>query len=712
MSIVDQMNADSASEPAPAPVSIADQMAQDSKGADAITMLTPKPKDAPGAWMSALAGAGHSTGEEAMAVQQWVGKGLQQFDATKDVGDWLYKDAISGVAKLNDEFAPYRAANPKSAIAGEIGGAVANPANYVIPGGSAGGALGLVQSAAQGAALSTAMTPVSNPDASFIEEKAKQGAAGAVGGVAGRAVANLLGGVANKFIDWGRSFLGATGDATKAADAVLKRAMDEQRIDPTKMPGDVYEGLRQQVAAAVKTGNPLDPSAIDRVARAKSLPVPVTLTQGMASRNQFDYALEQNLSKIENVGEPISASIRQVNSDLVANVDAMGARGAPNVVDAGVNVKKSLQATDNLLQGAVSDAYGAFKASTGKDLDVPLQGLAQDYARIKDQYADAIPAAVRNKFESLGLMNGTQTRTISVDDAEGLIKNYINANYDASNPVQSRALDALRKSVQNSIGTGTSADLAGSEAAQLAKNARQMASARFDLQDTIPMLRSAVTDEQPDKIVSKYILGGNQDQIAKTMGFLDKTDPAAAQQLRGSVMSWIRSQATNKAAEGNGNEIFSEAKMRGIVNDPNMAARLRAALGDQQFGNLQNLQKVAEDAFTVPKQSGVNFSNTAAAAANMVQGAGKGSFTKGLDLLAGSGIPLVSPTAASASNQARSQAQAKLAQEAANPSLTRNQDLSKFLGNLGIDARRAAVVGGSTNMPEILRLRNLQPKQE
>jgi hypothetical protein len=47
----------------------------------------------------------------------------------------------------------------------------------------------------------------------------------------------------------------------------------------------------------------------------------------------------------------------------------------------------------------VSIAYDAFRNATGRELNVPLQGLAQDYARLVDDFGDAIPSAVRNKFE-------------------------------------------------------------------------------------------------------------------------------------------------------------------------------------------------------------------------------------------------------------------------------------------------------------------------
>lgn len=99
----------------------------------------------------------------------------------------------------------------------------------------------------------------------------------------------------------------------------------------------------------------------------------------------MQYAKEMNLRGVQGVGEPIQAVMGQQNKALIDNLDAMGATGAPNVLDAGQTAINTLRNVDAQAQQGVSAAYNAFKASTGKSMDVPLQGVAQDYARIADE---------------------------------------------------------------------------------------------------------------------------------------------------------------------------------------------------------------------------------------------------------------------------------------------------------------------------------------
>lgn len=640
--------------------------------------VTAKPAAAtgekPGKIMSLLAGAGEATGRGAMAVQQLLGKGvsavgdLVDSDTAKGAGAWLEKDAVAGAKKLEAENAPYREANPASNIGGQVAGFIASPINKVIPGGGASATVVAAgaKGAAQGAALNALTSPVT--EGNFLWEKLKQGGLGAVGGLGG----GTLGYGAGKLFDKAvASFqrLGSkvtAGNTGEAADGIVQKTLGELGLPADAVKADrpaLFEGLRSQVKEALDAGKKIDSKEMGRLAQAQTLPVPVPMLKGQLSRDPMQYAKEQNLRGINGVGEPIQATLKAQNTALVANLDAIGAKDAPDVVSAGKTVIDALKGADKTVSGEVSAAYKAFKATTGKDLDVPLKGLAQDYAATEKEFGEAIPSAIRRKFEDLGLSSGTTKKVFSIEDAEGLIKS-INRNYDPANRVQARALDDLRKSVQKAISEGAGEGSVG-EAATLAKAARTAASKRFGLIEETPGLKAALHGEQPDKFIQRFVLQGNTAEIKSMVDTLGKHNPQALAELQNAVVGHIKGRVTGMNEQG----AFSQDKLKQFVSDPNMAARLKVVLGPEKLGLLKQLNAVAENALYAPVSSAVNRSNTASAAANIVKSEVEGgSLNKIADLISHY-APVLSTPAQSlkASNQAARAG--KLIDSAVNPSL-------------------------------------------
>lgn len=119
-----------------------DQIVAHLSAAPAVAKDAPKDEQ-PGKISSIGAGLGKGFGEVVLGAQGLVGKGLQKLGETvtpdaqtlsglvtgkkdrgliQSAGDWLANDAERGRAKLTAELAPYKAANPLTTGAGEIGG--------------------------------------------------------------------------------------------------------------------------------------------------------------------------------------------------------------------------------------------------------------------------------------------------------------------------------------------------------------------------------------------------------------------------------------------------------------------------------------------------------------------------------------------------------------------------------------------------------------
>ncbi|ABO54195.1 transglycosylase SLT domain-containing protein [Burkholderia vietnamiensis] len=139
------------------------------------------PGNQPGAVMSFLAGLGHGVQETALGAQQLLGHGAQAV-GLNNVGNWLVNDANQGLARGNAEYAPYQAAHPIAAGAGNIGGSIAAtaPLGVLAPTARTLGGMAAVGAGLGGA--TAALSPVDPNSQNFAADKAKQIGIGALTG--------------------------------------------------------------------------------------------------------------------------------------------------------------------------------------------------------------------------------------------------------------------------------------------------------------------------------------------------------------------------------------------------------------------------------------------------------------------------------------------------------------------------------------------------
>lgn len=547
------------------------------------------------------------------AVQQLIGKYFPGLD--ESTRQSIMANAQKNIETTNKAIAPFQVESPTASIAGEITGYVANPVNKLVPtfGAAPTTLTGAVTKAAgQGAVANVLTQPVTDESKSFTTQKIEQALTGGVFGGAFGGGLHLLTTGLGKATDAVRKRFGNNVPASEMDNAAAQ-VLREAGIDSTKVAPEYFRSLQDQAKAALQTG---DIKSFQQFARnyteANELGVP--MLRGQLTRDPMQYAVEQNLRGVQGVGEPIQQVLQAQNKALLQRLDDFGASKGQSITTSGFTVRNALRQADAADAQKVRDAYAAYRASSGKNIDVPLQGMAQDYARVLHDYGNVIPSGVRNNFEELGLLSGKQLKVTTIDDAERLIK-VINKNYDKSNPAQKNALDELRTSVNKAI-NDAGANLPG-EAGQLAREARKTAETRFKTIEGIPALRDVIRGKEPDKFVQNHILQGNVDQISRMSKYLRDNNPEALAQIQNDVISHIKNRVTNNVSDQNAR--FSQPQLKEFLSGP-MGDRLKRFLTPEQFGNLSKLNRVAENAFVEPVSSAPNRSNTASAAANFVKG--------------------------------------------------------------------------------------------
>lgn len=567
-------------------------------------------------------------------------------DKVDAAGNWLAdqglpvarSNGVAGVDRIvrdaNQQYEADRAAAGRDGFDGaRLVGNIASPVNLAMP--SAVGARTVGQLATRGAvagAASAALQPVVGDTGDFWTEKAKQTAAGALtGGVltpviakgAERAALALKGAASNRApstVVIGNQVAGLTREDL---DAAVSRVVDSQGLRMQDVPKVVLDSVRKQIGEAVAGGKKLSPEMALRKAQAEALGLTgdAAMTAGQLSREPIRFAQERNLSGIvinspQGQGNPLATRFARQNKALASLFDDAGA--ATDRVTAGETLLGTLADANKRADASVGDAYRAFREATGRDLEVPLQGLAQDYAEAKRRFGEAIPGAVRQQFETLGLMTGKQRQVMTIEGAEDLIKT-INANTDPANKPAFRALGDLRRAIERSIteAADTASTGEAAQAAQLAKEARSTAAGVFQSRRDIPALKAALDDVAPDRFVQRYLIGAPTREADGMVQVL-RQDPAAMQQARAQVLRYLQ-----KAAFGEnlaGDKVFAADRY----------AKALDALGPQKLGvffnpdeavRLNLAGKVAALINSEPAgaQHAINRSGTGASVFNLLQ---------------------------------------------------------------------------------------------
>lgn len=519
------------------------------------------------------------------------------------------KQMDAGIKSSNTEYEAARTAVGQDGIDGiRLLGNVVSPVNMtlgkVAPVGKVGeGVKVLAAKGAAAGAMGAATQPVMGDD--FLGEKAGQVLTGAVtGGVLTPVLTKASESVARLVRDRVRN-----GAITQTPDQIayeIKASLARDDIDVGQIPKAVMDKLTGEVQQALKQGKKLDAPALLRKMDFDRAGIKPTL--GQLTRDPSQFTQERNMRGIQGVGEPLANRFNE-QATAITGKFRQATGGAPDNFTAGQSLIEGLKAKDEQMVSGVRAAYKAFKDSTGKDLDVPLTGLAQDYAKTLRDFGQTIPGAVRGQFEELGLLTGKQLKTLSIDDAEGLIK-VINKNYNPMDKAQSAALDELRGAVQRSI--TDVADSGGGEAAKLAQAARAAAAKRFGTIDSTPALKAAINSAEPDDFVKKFVVNG---KVREINALAQLVGPEGQNTMRQQMMRHLQNKAfgANAAGDGAGSQASLNAELNSIGRN-----KLAALLGAEATDDLFSLGRVMAYIQQQPAGSAVNNSNTGAAVASLL----------------------------------------------------------------------------------------------
>jgi hypothetical protein len=496
------------------------------------------------------------------------------------------------------------------------------PAARLVAGAGGVGSLAARGAAAGGAAAT--LQPVTSPNADFGSEKATQVAAGAAtGAVLTPVIAKAVTGLAQKVSEVVARFRPKSpAEANTAAVTLVDEWIAEQTrtgatqgFDLSQIPQPILQRVQQQVADALKVGKTIDPGALLRAADFESVGIKPTL--GQLTRDATQYARELNLRGVNGAGEPLTQRFAEQTAGLGRNLRTLGGGPAQEAYPAGNAMITALRNADAPVEANVTSLYTAARNAVGAGQNLNPTGLAQRYGQVLENFGpENIPGAVRSRLEAFGLTGGQQTKALTVEEAERLLKT-INAVYDPANKVQARALNELRAGVQGAIDDlAEQGNTIGTEAAKAFGAARAAARARFQTLEKTPALKAALDGTDPDTFVRKFVLGGKADEL-NAMAKVLAENPDALATARNQVIGYLESKAFGANAAGD--KGFAQEAFNRAIKDLG-TNRLAAFFAPDEIAQLQAVGRVGAYMNSRPAGAAVNEPNTASAVMNLLSG--------------------------------------------------------------------------------------------
>lgn len=360
------------------------------------------------------------------------------------------------------------------------------------------------------------------------------------------------------------------------------------------------------VAAAQKTGGAINPEALARHVEADTLPEPVRLTEGQALQDPTRISNEQNL---RGKHQELSDHFAEQNGALVKNLQAIRDEVGPdvfttNAAEHGDTLIKAYQDKDAVTTADISAKYKALADANGGDLPVDGKTFVENaQTGLKKQMkAPFLPSGLQATLSDLGsgpmtFENFENLRTTLAAEGRKAARSG-DGNAEA-------AINIVRDQLEKMPVEGKTADVKA-----LADAARGAAKVRFDALRADPAYKAAVDGAVgSDRFVSKYVTGGERDNVALMKQNLSE-DPTALQTMGVAAVDSLR-KAAGIDPEGNGNFTQAGYNKQRLALDP----KLRHLISPEHAETVEKLGNVARYTQAQPRGAFVNNSNTFVSAA-------------------------------------------------------------------------------------------------
>jgi hypothetical protein len=427
---------------------------------------------------------------------------------------------------------------------------------------------------------------------------------------------------------------GLAGPAAGQARNVVANARSPAFLMPTPEPQMVGMGAATTAVPAM------------RVERAASLPVPINLTKGQATRTFDQVQFEREAAKNPTIGAPLRDRFATQNEQILQNFDAWtdqtGAQ-APSLRATGEVVTQAIVDKANRANNAINLAYEKARESGAMAQKVNVESLYEYLEKNKPQSINAgVIGSTRGQLNQLIGLQRRDTfgqpiaREISINDLEE-IRKQVSAASTKDGPNSH-----FGKEIRTMIDQLTEGK--GGDDYKYARRLRTQYGNEFENIGIIDRLMSTKPGTRDrsvayEDVFSKSILGGSLDDVRAVRKTLQTAGPQGQQawkELQGQTVKYLKEEVTKSAQlDQRGNSVVSAHRLNALVTELDKDGKLDFIFGKQGSQQIRDINDIAKDVLTAPPGS-INTSNTASILIGLLDTAISG--TTGLPLPVGTAI--------------------------------------------------------------------------
>jgi hypothetical protein len=548
------------------------------------------------------------------------GLGLPQASSLTDAATSL-SDAVGLPSPQNaDERTVGDATRTLASAGGMAGGAAKLAARY-----APGMAQNVLQTLAARPGMQMAGAATAGASGGSVREAGgspgEQFAASLAGGLAGGAAAAKTADLASAGTNAIRNMLTPKTAQIQQADQAISLILERQGADWSQVPERIKQGMREEVAAAMTAGQPLNADAVRRLLIMRR--AGVTPTVGQLTQDPGQITREQNLAKTgANSTDPtlqrLPALQNQNTATLLRGLDDAGAANAPSMADTGSRAINSLDS--NLArEGASRNAlYQAARDSEGRSVVLDGAAAAQvAMRRLQESLAGKLPPEIDKILNDLTAGN----TPLTVDYQQQLVRALGDRiRGSGADGTLRHGLGIVRSALDNAdviptnpgnlpvpYGTATApGQQAGEDAIAAFRAARNAHRELMQRIEANPALRAVSDGVEPDQFVQRYVIGKGT-TVADVQALRDELSPEATQSMRQTLVRYLRDKATGGDADivKFGGKTYRDA-FRDIQD------KLPTFFNHEEIQQLRDIGDAAKYMQSQPAGAAVNNSNSGA----------------------------------------------------------------------------------------------------
>ena len=414
--------------------------------------------------------------------------------------------------------------------------------------------------------------------------------------------------------------------ASTEVPAVLRRQLEARQAaaaaaQPTAPAVAPATAAVEPAVGRVSAGAAAVPQEDLRIARARSLPVPIDLSQDQATRAPADVRFARETAKDPILGQALQEKYASDNAKIQQNLDVLSEQTGAQMIglppaELGQQLLKVFEPYKETRKSQIKPAYDAARAAGEMSEPINIKALNDFVTKNASAEKNApVLSSIRAEIKRLA-GKGTE---IPLNDLEEMRKMIGVLSEDSKSNAHfgKEAKKIIDRLTENKGG-------------ELYKIARKLNADYMTEFENTPVIRN-LTSMKPgttqrsvaiEDLVEKSLLRGPTSDVRDLFATLQKVGPegqAIINELRGYVANKIKDEATKGVTlDINGKPYVSTKGLDSQIKNLDKSGKLELLFGKEGAEHYRTLNDVTKDIQTVP-QGTTNPSGTASTLAAMVE---------------------------------------------------------------------------------------------